>query len=102
GRILLDEDPFWPDGAPAPRTPLLSCAALPEVATGITVTPVSVSAHENPRRLGASSRPRREVGTAMPTSSRCIRSPTAPRTSTISDDTHWHSPNDTASMADAR
>src|SRR5215472_16921627 len=29
GRIILDEDPLWPDGAPAPRTPLLSCAALP-------------------------------------------------------------------------
>src|SRR5262250_3677789 len=102
GRIILDEDPFWPDGAPAPRTPLLRYAALPEAATGITMTLVSVSAHEDPRRLGTSRRSRREVGTSLPVSSRCIRSSTAPRTSTISDATHWHSPNDTASTAEAR
>src|SRR5215831_19449552 len=77
GRIILDEDPFWPDGAPAPRTPLLSCAALPEAATGITMTPVSVSAHEDPRRLVASRRSRREVGTFLPVSSKCILSTTA-------------------------
>src|SRR5262249_46179081 len=95
GRILLDEGPFWPNGASEPRTPLLSCAASPEAATGITMTPVSVSAYEDPRRLG-------EVGTSMPVSSRCIRSSTAPRTSTISDATQWHSSNDTASTAAAR
>src|SRR5262249_1630946 len=61
GRILLDEGPFWPNGASEPRTPLLSCAASPEAATGITMTPVSVSAYEDPRRLG-------EVGTSMPVS----------------------------------
>src|SRR5215471_3573118 len=85
----LDEDPFRPNGAPAPRTPLLSCAASPEAATG-TTTPVSVSTYED------------EVGTSMPVSSRCIRCSTAPRTLPISDATHWHSPNDTASTADAR
>src|SRR5215471_20768367 len=56
GRIILHEDPFWPDAAPAPGTPLLSCAALPEAVTGIT-TPVSVSTYED------------EVGTSMPVSS---------------------------------
>src|SRR5215467_12739470 len=30
GRILLDENPFWPDGAPNSNTPLPSCAASPE------------------------------------------------------------------------
>ena len=39
GLIILDEDPFWPDGAPDARTPPLSYAASPEAATGTTMTP---------------------------------------------------------------